>query len=94
MFLQVMRKNEDIIDVADAEVKLSQDAVHQAGKGGVQIFQAEAGVVEGVGTKRCDNSCLWNVFWVDRNLVVPLQEIQLAEDSSAIEVGGYISHFG
>ena len=94
VFLQVTGKAEDIIDVADAKVEISQDAVHQSFKGGAQIFQAEAGVVEDVGTKRHDDCCLWNVLRVDWNLVVPLQEIQLAEDSSAMEAGVHISHGG
>ena len=76
VFLQVTRKNEDIINIAGAEVKISQDAVHQELKSGAQISQAEAGVVEGVVTKR----------------FVVLQQIQLAEDSSAVEVGGHISY--
>ena len=49
-----------------AEVKTFQDAVHQALKGGPRISQVKAGVVEGVGTKRHKDCCLWNAFWVDR----------------------------
>ena len=82
-------KNEDIINVAGAEVKIPQDAVHQALKGGAQIFQAKAEVVEGAGAKRYNNCRLWNILWVERNLVVLLQEIQLAEDSSTMEIGGH-----
>ena len=36
----------------------------------------------------------WNVVQVDRNLVAPLQEMQLAEDLSAMEVGCYVIYVG
>ena len=58
VFLQFTGKNEDIIDAADAEVEISQDAVHQALKGAPLISQAKEGVVEGTGTKRRDDCCL------------------------------------
>ena len=35
---------------------------------------------------------LWDVIRVDRNLVVPLQDVQLTENASAMEVGCYVSH--
>ena len=54
-FLQAAREKEDIIDVADIEVEISQDAIHQALRGGAQIFQAKVGVIEGVGTKKHDD---------------------------------------
>ena len=94
MFLQVTGINEDIIDVSDAELEIRQNAIHQALKGGAQISQGETGVVEGVSTKRSDDCRLWNVVWVDRNLVVPLQEIQLAEDANVMEVECHVSHVG
>ena len=63
-----------VINIADAEIKFSQDAVHQMLKSGARISHDETGVVEGASTIRGDDFHLWNVFQVDRNLVVPLQE--------------------
>ena len=87
-------KNEDIIDTADTEIEISQDAVHQTLNGGTRKFKAEARVVKSVGTQRCDDCHLWNVHRVNRDLVLPLQEMQLHEALSDTEFGGHASHVG
>ena len=56
------------------------------------IAQVKAGVVEGVSAKRHRDGCLWYVFVVDRNLILALQEVQLAKDLCAMEIGDNISH--
>ena len=63
---------------------MAEDAVHEALEGGPSVFEAEAGVVEGVCPEGRDNGRLWDVLGMHGDLEVALHQVQLAEDGGPV----------
>ena len=61
---------------------------------GVTKIKAKAELVEGVCPKRNDDGHFWDVLGVNRDLVITLQQVELAEDAHPMKVGGNVGNVG
>ena len=62
--------NEDVIDVNKGAVQASEDCVHEPLKGLCHVFEAERYSQKLPQAKKGDDSCLRDVIWMHRDLVI------------------------
>ena len=94
VFVWSRRKDQNIVDVGDAEGEITEDIIHHALKGGPGISEVEAGVVICLCSKGHGDGGLRNIGWIHGNLIVTLQEVQLREDFCPMKIGRNVGDVG
>ena len=79
--------DEDVVEVHEHEGNVAQDGVHEALKCLGRVLQAKGHPQELKQAEWRDDRRLWDVLLAHRDLVVAAHQIDLAEDSTATEVG-------
>ena len=76
------------------KLRLQKYTVHEALEGLWCGFQTKGMKRNLKEAKRSDNSCLWNVFFVQRNMMQATYEVYFREDSFSFKDGGKVLHVG
>ena len=76
--------DERVVSVNKDKVVATKDTVHEELEGLWCGFQTQWLEEEFKEAKRSDNSCVWNVFFVQRNMMKAMYEDYLREESFAI----------
>jgi len=74
------RSNEDVIEVHCDEAKLSENCVHMTLKCLCSVAKTKWHCQILIQTKRCDESCFWDIIWMDGHLVVGAFEVEFTKD--------------
>lgn len=81
MLGSALRKNQDVIYVAVAEIQSSKSFVHEALECLSRVAKTKCHERELEQSERCGDRRLWNIFFMHSNLVVRLYQIYSGENS-------------
>ena len=94
VFIAASACNQDVVQVHEEEVQILEDGVHESLERLGGILKPEGHAKELKKSKWGDDCGLWNVLRVDWYLMVPSDEVNLAEDDLAGEVGREVMDSG
>ena len=78
--------HEDVVDVDEAMRDAVEDRVHESLEILTCVFQSEGSSLENIKSKWGDDSSLLDVVGMDRDLMVPFEQVDFAEDCFSSEV--------
>ena len=88
----VLAGNEQVVHIDEDEVQVSKCVVHHPLERLFCIFQTERHFNEFEEAEWRAEYSLGHIGQVDRHLVVPFSQVQLGEDTWAMQLGGQVSY--
>ena len=86
MFFWRRGGNEDVVDVDKAVWNSIEDRVHESLEILTRILKSKGGPLEDIESKWGDDSSLLDVVGMNRDLMVPFEQVDFAEDGLSSEV--------
>ena len=90
MFFPAPARNQDVVQVDEGERQVLADGVHQPLECLGGIFKPQRGPQEFEESERGDYRGLVDIFWCDRDLMIPPDEVDLREESATVQLGGEV----
>ena len=94
VFFRGLACHQDVVQVHEQEVQILENGIHQPLEGLGGVLETEGHAEELKEPERGDHCRLWDVVGVDRDLMIPADEIHLGEDDHAGQVGREVMDAG
>ncbi len=90
MILKVGTGDKNVIQINKNEGESLENVVHEALEHLGGVAETKRHLEEFIESEGSDYCCFWDIFRMERNLVITFNKIQFGENSGIMEIGGEI----